>query len=919
MTDIVSLVAQANARGPTSGFTDVADADVTSLASGINLDSAAIFKPLKLGDLVLKHRVVHAALGRSRSANATESPLAVEYFKQRTTPGGLMISQATGVGSPEWNAWPWAAGLKSHGQADALKRTISAVHEGGGFWFQQLTHVGRCTSPSLVKRARDLAGLPDPPAYGYRPVSSSAVAEPGINTHSGEPFGVPHALTVEEIGLLRDAFRETSRRALDAGADGIEILAGNGFLLDQFLHDNINQRIDQYGGTIENRSRFILEVVDAVAEVFGYQRIGVRLSPFSKYQALFHETDGSQPLEQILHLARELALRGVAFIHVAEGRVSRNLDIAENLKRLQNKGIAPEDISLAPFRRLLDAVTPRNPEFNPTVLIGNGGYTAVTGVLTVEQGSADAVSFGRRFISNPDLVERLKKGYPLTPYDRSTFYTHGAAGYTTYSKFEHAEESSKHDGPEAHGHHPTARRVAVIGAGVSGILTANAFRRVGGFELSIFERRGVPGGSWVYDETPSSVPRFPAADPRDIDPPLSPPAGELPITTDRATQQRFLTTPTYEYLEANIPWKVMAGQTIFEDVAAPRTEGQPFLAGSKVSAVVSQVCHTFDHLIEYNTTVENVTKLADGSLQLTLRKENQDGTDRWYNLKFDHIVVAAGHNSVPRVPEIPGLQTWKGSLRHSATWRSGSEFAGQRILVVGSSESAIDLCVYSKNYAKGPIYLSQRTPHPRYPNVFESHGVKIVTTIDSIDETRILLSDGTVLDDVDTIVFATGYFYSYPFLSKVRPLQATGGRRVPGLYQHIFDIHNPDTIAFTGVINGSLSWSTWEKSAFLVALLWSGKIRLPPREVQEKWETKRLKAVPDSRFHILPTQPDRILFWDELNELAAGYLSSGALDDTLLRPYPYEWVIELLRSREYKLKHYGLPLDVDKAKISLSV
>ncbi|KAH7149170.1 NADH:flavin oxidoreductase/NADH oxidase, partial [Dactylonectria estremocensis] len=404
MADIVTLVAQANARGPTSGFTDVPDGDVTSLSSGIDLETAAIFKPLKVGNLVLKHRLVHAALGRSRSANATESPLAAEYFRQRTTPGALMISQATGVGSPEWNAWPWAVGLKSEGQVNALRKTIDAVHSEGGFWFHQLTHVGRCTSPALVKRARDLAGFPDPPSYGYRPVSSSAVAESGINTHSGEPFGVPHALTIEEIAVLRDGFKETSQLALDAGADGIEILAGNGFLLDQFLHDNINQRTDRYGGSIENRSRFVLEVVDAVAEVFGHQRIGVRLSPFSN----FHETDGSQPLDQILHLSRELALRGVAFIHVGEGRVSRNLDIAENLKRLQAK------------------------EFNPTVLIGNGGYTAVTAVLTVEKGLADAVSFGRRFISNPDLVERLKRGHPLTPYDRSTFYTHGGTGYTTY-------------------------------------------------------------------------------------------------------------------------------------------------------------------------------------------------------------------------------------------------------------------------------------------------------------------------------------------------------------------------------------------------------------------------------------------------------------------------------------------------------
>ncbi|KAH7149169.1 hypothetical protein B0J13DRAFT_399300, partial [Dactylonectria estremocensis] len=398
---------------------------------------------------------------------------------------------------------------------------------------------------------------------------------------------------------------------------------------------------------------------------------------------------------------------------------------------------------------------------------------------------------------------------------------------------------------------PAPKRVAIIGAGVSGILTASAFQRVEGFKLNIFERRAVPGGIWVYDQKPTSAPQFPAVDPWDIDRLLTPPSGKLPVTTDRATHQRFLTTPMYEYLQANIPWGVMAGNTIFEDAASPKDAETPFLSSSEVLAAVSQASHKFDDLIHYNTTVEDVVKLLDGSLQLTLRQENRDGTDTWYNQSYDHVVVATGHNSVPKVPDIPGLETWKGALRHSVTWRSGKEFTDQRVLVVGSSESAIDLCVYSKEYAKGPIYISQRTPHPRYPSVFEHHGIKVVTTIDRIDGRKIHLSDGTVLGDVDTIVFATGYFYSYPFLSKVRPSRTTGSGRVPGLYQHVFDVHNPDTIAFIGVVNGSLSWLTWEKSAFLVALLWSGKIRLPPKEAQEEWERKRLETVQESRFHVL--------------------------------------------------------------------
>ncbi|CEL11162.1 Putative 12-oxophytodienoate reductase [Aspergillus calidoustus] len=413
-----------------------------------------------------------------------ESPLAAKYFSQRTTPGSLIISQATGVGA-EWAAWPWAAGLDTPEQQQALSRTIRAVHEKSGYWFQQLFHVGRCTSPALVKLARDRAGLPNPPPYSYRGVSASAVAESGINTHSGEPFGEPHPLTVEEIHRIRDDYKRTAQSSVDAGADGIEDLAGNGFLLDQFLHDNINQRTDEYGGSVENRSRFVLEVVDAVAEVVGYQRIGVRVSPFSN----FHETDGSQPLEQILHLSRHLALRGIAYLHVGEARVSRNLDVEANLKRLLDKGIEQDDLSLRPFRRLLRETLPENPTLTPTVLVGTGGYTAVTGILTVEQDLADAVSFGRRFISNPDLVERLRFGYPLTPYDRSTFYTHGAEGYTTYPTYRSTQVGiSEATDISASASERKKKRVAIIGAGISGIVSAAALQRVGGFDIQLYER-----------------------------------------------------------------------------------------------------------------------------------------------------------------------------------------------------------------------------------------------------------------------------------------------------------------------------------------------------------------------------------------------------------------------------------------------
>ncbi|KAH6989906.1 thiol-specific monooxygenase, partial [Ilyonectria destructans] len=332
----------------------------------------------------------------------------------------------------------------------------------------------------------------------------------------------------------------------------------------------------------------------------------------------------------------------------------------------------------------------------------------------------------------------------------------------------------------------------------------------------------------------------------------------------------------------------------------------PFLTGEDISTAIRQTATDYSHLIQFSTTVEDVEKLSVGGLKLLLRQENPDGTDTWYEESYDHLVVATGHNSVPRVPNIPGLTTWKGGLQHATTWRSGEDYSGQRILVIGSSESAIDIVLQSLPHAKGPIYVSQRSLHPRYPTVFNRPGVKIVSTIDRFTEDEIHLSDGTVVRGIDTVVFATGYFYTYPFLSKVRPLQPPGGLRVPGLYQHIFDIYNPETIGFVGVANLSLTWLTWEKSAFLLALFWAGKIRLPPREVQEAWEASRLEEKGPRLFHLLELPHERVIYFDELNELATDYLHQEDSDDELLRSFPADWIVDLLSSRWWKLKKYGI-------------
>ncbi|KAM5378087.1 hypothetical protein ACJZ2D_004545 [Fusarium nematophilum] len=719
--DVVDFVAKANARGPTSGLTDVSD-DAHEFPPGFDTASAAIFKPLKFGDLTLNHRVVHAALGRARSANATESSLAGTYFEQRTTPGALMISQATGV-SLESLAWPWAVGLDTVAQKKALAHTI---------------------------------------------------------------------------------------------------LSGNGFLIDQFLHDNINPREDLYGGNIENRSLFTFEVVDAVAKLFGYQRIGVRLSPFS---------NGSQPFEQSLHLVQQLAKSGVAYLHIDEARVSQNLGIKENLDRLIAKGISTEQISLRPFRAL-DETKPSDPGFTLPVLIGGGGYTAVTGVLTVQEGRADVVSYGRRFISNPDLVQRLRLGQALTPYNCSTFYTHGAQGYTTYSN--HDPDTA---GPAATGINATViddqhsiestsiypegrnkevlKRVAIVGAGVSGILTTSASQRVGGFEVTIYERREKPGGVWIYDAKPTSVPKFPGADPQLVNPPLQRPSEIFSVSLPRSQQQRFTSSPMYKFLEANIPYNAMSGQTSISLQAADHGL-HPYLTGAEIEKSVTRAESALDHFMEYNITIEDV-----------------DGSDKWYEEEFQHLVVAAGHNSVPRVPDIPGLQTWK---------------AGCSIRQPGGQEKT---CLAERSWWWA-LARAQST-----------------------------------------------WFYSRFPTSRVTC------HRVRGLYQHIFDIYNPGEIAFVGVVNLSLTWLTWEKSAFLVALLWSGRIKLPPREVQQEWEAARLADKDERLFHVLEHPHERVLFFDELNELAAAYLQDQKADDELLRGFPFEWVIDLLAARQWKLNKFS--------------
>ncbi|KAH7378865.1 thiol-specific monooxygenase [Cadophora sp. MPI-SDFR-AT-0126] len=350
----------------------------------------------------------------------------------------------------------------------------------------------------------------------------------------------------------------------------------------------------------------------------------------------------------------------------------------------------------------------------------------------------------------------------------------------------------------------------------------------------------------------------------------------------------------------------MSGRSTFQLPSPSKGDSEFFLSGAELSASVISTAHKFDDLITYKTTLEHVEKENSGKLTLFLRRENDDGTDTWYTEEYDHLVVATGHNTVPRVPDIKGLDSWTGELGHTSTWRSGTEFTDKKILIVGTSESAIDVALQSLPHAKQPVYVSQQSPHPRYPTVFLRDGIKVVSTIESVSGSSITLSDGEKLDDIDVIVFATGYFYTYPFLTeKIRP--KSDGYRVPGLYQHVFDMHNPQSIAFVGVVNASLCWETWEKAAFLVALFWTGKIALPPLEDQRVWEVKRAEGRESRAFHVLHPHSERVLHWTELNSLSTEYLESELnVDDELLRDYAFEWTVSLAAAGVEKSKFYGI-------------
>lgn len=343
-----------------------------------------LFEPLALGDLVLPNRIIMAPLTRSRAGAARiPNDLMADYYAQRADVG-LILSEATSV-TPMGVGYADTPGIWSHEQVAGWKKVTHAVHQKGGRIFLQLWHVGRISHPMFLG--------------GETPVAPSAI-KPAGHVSLVRPvteYITPRALETHDIPGIIEAYRQGAQNAKEAGFDGVEIHGANGYLLDQFLQDTTNHRTDRYGGSIENRARLMLEVTDAVIDVWGKERVGMHLAP----RGDSHDMGDSTPLETFSYVARELGKRGIAFICARE---------------------YPGDDSIG-------AVLKK--EFGGP-FIANEKFTKQSAQQAIADGRADAVAFGQLIIANPDLVARFKADAPLNAPDYTTFYSAGEKGYTDY-------------------------------------------------------------------------------------------------------------------------------------------------------------------------------------------------------------------------------------------------------------------------------------------------------------------------------------------------------------------------------------------------------------------------------------------------------------------------------------------------------
>ncbi|KAK1691900.1 hypothetical protein QYE76_008597 [Lolium multiflorum] len=358
------------------------------------MEPIPLLTPYKMGQLDLAHRIVLAPLTRQRSYGNVPQPHAALYYSQRSTPGGLLITEATGV-SDTAQGYSDTPGIWTPEHVDAWKPIVDAVHAKGAVIFCQIWHVGRVSTFEFQPG-------------GAAPLSST---DRGIGPQTSfdghiEHFSPPRRLAVEEIPGIVDDFRKAARNAIDAGFDGVEIHGANGYLIEQFLKDSSNNRTDEYGGNLENRCRFALEIVDAVVKEVGGDRVGIRLSPFTD----FMDCHDSDPHALALHMSTKLNDHGILYLHMIEPRMAI----------VDGRRVVPK--RLLPYREAFKGT-----------FIANGGYDREEGGKVVTEGYTDLVAFGRLFLANPDLPKRFEVGAELNKYDRMTFYTSDpVVGYTDY-------------------------------------------------------------------------------------------------------------------------------------------------------------------------------------------------------------------------------------------------------------------------------------------------------------------------------------------------------------------------------------------------------------------------------------------------------------------------------------------------------
>jgi N-ethylmaleimide reductase len=352
-----------------------------------------LYSPVTLGPYTFKNRLVMSPMTRSRALGNVPDELMVEYYKQRASSAGLIITEGTSP-SPNGLGYPRIPGIFSAAQVAGWKKITDAVHSKGAKIFVQLMHTGRIGHPNNLPQGAAVVG----------PSAVLAAGEMYTDAEGAKPHPTPKAMTEADIKTSIGEFEHAAKNAVAAGFEGIELHGANGYLLEQFIRPNSNQRTDAYGGSIENRARFVLDVVKATTAAIGKDKVGIRLSPFGVFNdmPLYPEMEADYA-----YLARALNATGLFYIHLVDHSAMGAPAVPQSIKDT--------------FRK----------EFKGVVIL-SGGYDAARAEGDLEAGKADLIAVGRPLLANPDLVERWKTGAPLNPPDMDTFYTPGAKGYTDY-------------------------------------------------------------------------------------------------------------------------------------------------------------------------------------------------------------------------------------------------------------------------------------------------------------------------------------------------------------------------------------------------------------------------------------------------------------------------------------------------------